>query len=51
MQEEDIDHLEMNFISYGGNRVSAQLVMGFLTWLMIRHKDPHLAQVSQLLYF
>lgn len=48
-KEEELDHLTMNFVSFGGNKISAQLVLGFLTWQIIRHKDPLLVQVRQSL--
>ena len=44
-KEEEIDHLTMNFVSYGGNQISASLVWGYLTWLYISNKDPLLVQV------
>ena len=45
-QEEELDYLTMNFISYGGKRISAVLVWGFLCWQSIGHKDTLLLHVS-----
>lgn len=49
-KEEDIDHLVMNFVSHSGNRISAHHVMDFLTWQILRHKDPLIIQVRLLYY-
>ena len=45
-QEEEIDLLNMNFVSFSGNKISAQLVLDFLTWQLMRQKDPLLLHVS-----
>lgn len=45
-KEEEVDHINMNFVSFSGNRISAQLVLDFLTWQLMRHKDPLLLHVS-----
>ena len=45
-KEEEADHIAMNFVSFSGNKISAQLVLDFLTWQLMRHKDPLLLHVS-----
>ena len=45
-QEEDVEHMTMTFIAHTSNRVSRHLVMEFLTWLLLRHKDPCIMQVG-----
>ena len=51
LQEEEIDHINMNFVSFSGNRISAQLVLDFLTWQLMRHKDPLLLHVSNTIAY
>ena len=46
LKEEEVDHITMNFVSFSGNKISAQLVLDFLTWQLMRHKDPLLLHVS-----
>ena len=38
--------MTMTFIAHTSNRVSRHLVMEFLTWLLLRHKDPCIMQVE-----
>ena len=49
-QEEDVEHMTMNFIAHSSNRVSRHLVMEFLTWLLLRHREPRIVQVGYYLY-
>ena len=45
-KEEEVDHITMNFVSFSGNKISAQLVLDFFTWQLMRRKDPLLLHVS-----
>jgi len=40
----------MNFIAHSSNRVSRHLVMEFLTWLLLRHREPRIVQVAASYY-
>ncbi len=47
IQEEDVEQLAMDFVAHGNNRVSKHLVMEFFTWLVLRHKEPRIAMVTE----
>ena len=37
----------MNFTAHSSNRVSKVLIMDYLTWLLLRHKEPRVLQVDK----
>ena len=49
-QEEDVEQLAMNFTAHSNNRVSKTSVMDYLTWLLLRHKEPMVLQVYNFVH-
>lgn len=47
LQEEAREQLSLNYIAHSDNRLSAQLVLDFLYFILLAHKDPLVVMVSQ----
>lgn len=47
-QEEEKEQLSLNYIAHSDNRLSAQLVLEFLQFILLAHKDPLVTMVSDL---
>lgn len=47
-QEEEKEQLSLNYIAHSDNRLSAQLVLEFLQFILLAHKDPLVTLVSDM---
>ena len=47
LQEEVREQLSLNYVAHSDNRLSAQLVLDFLQFILLAHKDPLVTMVSR----
>lgn len=49
-QEEEVEQMALTYISHSDNRFSTQLVIDFMQFLLLTHKDPLVVMVSNIVY-
>lgn len=49
LQEEELEHLTIDYIGHSSNNTNKYTVMNYITWLLLKHREPMILQAESQL--